>query len=152
TARPTSPFRSARGCGSTPTGALSRSSRARWRPHAERDERALPGASGRGRVAAALLRHVVTILQRDALPGIMAHVHAVLLAVEHVLHLIAVRRFAPNVHGRAALLGGGVGVALLHLLLDLVAGVAARGRSAYRGVPLAVASAALMAVDPAHPG
>src|SRR5438270_7564975 len=38
-----------------------------------------------------------------------------LLAVEHVLHLIAVRRFAPVVHGRAALLGGGVGVALLHL-------------------------------------
>src|SRR5213596_1480385 len=42
--------------------------------------------------------------------------------------------------------------ALLHLLLDLVAGVAARGRSGDRGEHLAAAAADLIAEKPAHHG
>src|SRR5438105_12926915 len=55
-----------------------------------------------------------------------------LLAVEPVHHLVAVRHLAAVVHGGALLLGAGVGVSLLHLLLDLVAGIAARRRSGHR--------------------
>src|SRR5207245_7842488 len=75
-----------------------------------------------------------------------------LSAAEALIPLLAVRRFAPVVHRRAALLGGGVGVALFHLLLDLVAGVAARGRSGNRGEHLAAAAADLVAEKPAHHG
>src|SRR5437016_9699350 len=75
-----------------------------------------------------------------------------LLAVEPVHHLVAVRHFAAVVHGGALLLGAGVGVSLLHLLLDLVAGIAARRRSGHRGQGLAAAAANLVAEQAAHHG
>src|SRR2546423_14356693 len=82
----------------------------------------------------------------------MLHVHAMLLAVESVHHLVAVRHLAAAVHGGALLPGAGVGVSLLHLLLNLVARIAAGRRSGYRAQGLTAAAANLVAKPAAHHG
>src|SRR5437879_8151684 len=75
-----------------------------------------------------------------------------LLAVEPVHHLVAGRHLAAVVHGGALLLGRGVGIPLLHLLLNLVAGIAARRRSGYGCEGFTAAAANLVAQEAPHHG
>src|SRR6185437_3953221 len=84
--------------------------------------------------------------------GIMIHPHVVLMTLIFVDYLESGRLFLPVVHRIAALFRGGVRVALLRFLLDLVAGIAATGRTGDRGERLAAAAADLMTQEATHHG
>src|ERR1700724_1156774 len=73
-------------------------------------------------------QHDLAILDRQGTARIAVHVYVMLVPLIFVHHIESVGLFLAVIHGAAALLRRSVGVALLGLLLDLVAGIAARGR------------------------
>src|ERR1700681_1167642 len=108
------------------------------RPHVRRD--------GGRRV----LRHDLPILDRDAGTRIVIHVHVVLIAVQSVYDVVSGGYFATVVHRGATLFSGRVGITLLNLFLDLVAGVASSRSSSDRGQHFAVAATKFTAQEPAN--
>src|ERR1700724_3818729 len=70
------------------------------------------------------------------------------LAIEKIGYIIAVRNSARFIRRHAALLGGGVGVSRLNLLLDLVPGISAGGRAGHSCQDFPAAAAHLVAEQP----
>src|SRR5262249_6466699 len=94
----------------------------------------------------------LTVAHRYFLARIVAHVNVMALAIQHVHHFVTGGLLVSVIHRDAALLRGRVGVALLHLLRDLVSGIAARGRAGRSGQDPGVAAADPAAEQSAHHG
>jgi len=71
--------------------------------------------------------HNPAIANRDFPTGIMVHVYVMALPIEHVHHIVPSGLFVRIVRSDTSLLRRGVGISLLHLLLDLVSCVSAGG-------------------------
>src|SRR5690606_18736121 len=87
---------------------------------------------------------LAVLVDRDLAARVAIHAHLANLAVQLIFHVVTDQFLAGIGHRVAAGFGGGIGVTLLHALLDLVAGVAAADRTSHSGDLLAVTAAHLV--------
>src|SRR5688500_7122939 len=79
-----------------------------------------------------LREHQLTVLHRNALARVMVHLHRAFDIAQAIAHVVTGLLLVRVVNRLAALLGRRRGVALLHPILDAVAGVTTRCGACHR--------------------